>query len=222
MMTCHFEDTHAKGVNVDLLVIALVVQLWGHELGSAEDRRDVGTVADNGETEVANLELSVVAVDKDVVALEVAVDDGRVVGVEIDESLENLAAPRFEDLGLERALEGLFEVLLQCAGRHELGHKDDTFASVGGFSGPGGVEVDDVLVANGLQDFDLGEDFLGLFLGEMVDAELVPCDLDTFFLIKSPVDMLVSTLAENLVAALESIRRVCFQRILGVVGCVCL
>lgn len=183
----------------------------------------MGAMADNSKTEVTNLELSVVAVDKDVVALEVAVDDGRVVGMEVDESLQNLAAPRLEDLGLERALEGLFEVLLQCAGGHEFGHKDDALAAVGGFGGPGGVKVDDVIVTDGLEDFDLGEDLLGLFLGEMVEAELVPCDLDTFFLIKRSVDIFISALAENLVAALESIRGVGFQRTLSiVVGLVCL
>lgn len=112
-VTCHFQDTHAKGIDIDLLIVLFVVELWSHELGGAEDRGDVGPVADDSESEVANLELSVVAVDEDIVTFEIAVDDGRVVGVEVDESLKDLATPGLEHLGLEGTLEGLFEVLLE-------------------------------------------------------------------------------------------------------------
>ena len=128
-MAYHFQDTHAKGIDIDLLVILFIVELGGHELGSTENRGDVGAVANNSEAEVTNLELTIVAVDKDVVALKVTVDDGRAVGMEIGESLEDLSAPGLYDFGLECALERLFEILLQGTRGHELGDKDDAFSS---------------------------------------------------------------------------------------------
>lgn len=128
-MTYHFQDTHAKGIDVDLLVVLFVVELGSHELRGSEDRGDVGAVADDSEAEVANFELAIVAVDKDVVALEVAVDDGWAVGVEVGESLEDLSAPGLYNFGFKCALESLFEILLQGARRHEFGDKDDTFST---------------------------------------------------------------------------------------------
>lgn len=112
-VTCHFQDTHAEGIDIDLLVVFFVVELWGHELGGAEDRGDVCPVADDSKSEVTNFELSVVAVDEYIVTLEIAVNDGWVVGVEVDKSLKDLATPGLEHLGLEGTFEGLFEVLLE-------------------------------------------------------------------------------------------------------------
>ena len=59
-------------------------------------------------------------------------DDGWIVCVKINETLEDLATPRLEDLGFERSLQSLFQILLQCAGRHEFGHEDDALSAVGG------------------------------------------------------------------------------------------
>jgi len=47
---------------------------------------------------VANFDFSVCAVDEDVVALDVSVDDWRVVRVKIDEALQDLSAPSFYNL----------------------------------------------------------------------------------------------------------------------------
>ena len=47
---------------------------------------------------VANFDLSVCAINEDVVALDIAVDDWRVVRVKIDETLQDLSAPSFYNL----------------------------------------------------------------------------------------------------------------------------
>jgi hypothetical protein len=53
----------------------------------------VGLAEDGGETEVANLDLSLVAVHEDVVTLEVPVDDGRIVAMQVQQAAEDLPAP---------------------------------------------------------------------------------------------------------------------------------
>ena len=53
----------------------------------------VGLTEDGREAEVANLDLALVAVHEDVVTLEVPVDDGRIVAVQIQQATEDLSAP---------------------------------------------------------------------------------------------------------------------------------
>ena len=53
----------------------------------------VGLTEDGREAEVANLDLALVAVHEDVVTLEVPVDDGRIVAVQIQQAAEDLPAP---------------------------------------------------------------------------------------------------------------------------------
>jgi hypothetical protein len=53
----------------------------------------VGLAEDGGEAEVANLDLALVTVHEDVVTLEVPVDDGRIVAVEVQQAAEDLPAP---------------------------------------------------------------------------------------------------------------------------------
>jgi len=53
----------------------------------------VGLAEDGREAEVANLDLALVAVHEDVVTLEVPVDDGRIVAVQIQQAAEDLPAP---------------------------------------------------------------------------------------------------------------------------------
>ena len=53
----------------------------------------VGLAEDGREAEVANLDVALVAVHEDVVTLEVPVDDGRIVAVQIQQAAEDLPAP---------------------------------------------------------------------------------------------------------------------------------
>jgi DUF1009 family protein len=53
----------------------------------------MGLAQDGSKAKVPNLDLAGVAIDEDVVALEVTVDDGRVIAVEVDEGTEDLATP---------------------------------------------------------------------------------------------------------------------------------
>jgi len=53
----------------------------------------MGLAEDGGEAEVANLDLALVAVHEDVVTLEVPVDDGWIVAVQIQQAAEDLPAP---------------------------------------------------------------------------------------------------------------------------------
>lgn len=53
----------------------------------------MGLAEDGGQTKVADLDLALVAVHEDVVTLEVPVDDGRIVAVQVQQAAENLPAP---------------------------------------------------------------------------------------------------------------------------------
>jgi hypothetical protein len=52
---------------------------------------------ERSEAEIANLDDTRAAVDKDVVTLEVAVNDGWVVTVQVDQALQHLPGPALED-----------------------------------------------------------------------------------------------------------------------------
>mmetsp|Transcript_2268 Transcript_2268/g.5141 ORF Transcript_2268/g.5141 Transcript_2268/m.5141 type:complete len:277 (+) Transcript_2268:343-1173(+) len=95
----HLEHAHAKRVDVDLLVVILVIQLRRHELGGAEDTLCCSLAHQSREAQISNLDLRVVAVDEDVLALEVTVDD--VVAVQILEPFEDLPAPLLHYLALD-------------------------------------------------------------------------------------------------------------------------
>lgn len=108
----HFQHTHPKGIDVDFLgVTLLVVHFGSHELwcayssiknkgkGFVENlaiglfsvvHTDYGVLFAKfhlGSAHVANLDLSLMAIDENVVALDVSVDDGRTVGVQVMEPL---------------------------------------------------------------------------------------------------------------------------------------
>jgi hypothetical protein len=53
----------------------------------------MGLAEDGSQAEVADLDLALVAVHEDVVTLEVPVDDGRIVAVQVQQAAEDLPAP---------------------------------------------------------------------------------------------------------------------------------
>ena len=64
-----------------------------HLSSPTDNTPGVGLVLERGEPQVADLDAAGGAGDEDVVALEVAVDDGRGAGVQEVEALEDLVAP---------------------------------------------------------------------------------------------------------------------------------
>lgn len=94
------QQAHPERVDVDAVVVVLVVQLGRHELRRSQHRlRRRPRAQQRREAEVADLDDALAAVDEDVVALEVAVDDRRGVAVQVDEAAENLPGPALQDLG---------------------------------------------------------------------------------------------------------------------------
>ena len=71
----HLQHAHAEGVDIDLAVVVLVIELWGHELGGAQCRAHIRAVHRSGEAEIADSYLARVRVDEDIVALQVPVED---------------------------------------------------------------------------------------------------------------------------------------------------
>ena len=168
----HLQDAHAEGVDVGALVVVLGVHLGRHELRRAYHaaRRVTAAAAagdDGGEAEVADLDLPLAAVNEDVVALEVAVDDAA--RVEVREALEDLAAPAPDRGGAGPRVSPA--VLPQRAGGEELGDEVDGGAAGPGGRGsrgrvggvgvdPGGVEAHDGAVAERLEQVDLAVETL--------------------------------------------------------------
>ena len=69
--------------------------LWTSELVRwlTDAVNGMGLAEDGSQAEVADLDLTLVAVHEDVVTLEVPVDDGRIVAVQVQQAAEDLPAP---------------------------------------------------------------------------------------------------------------------------------
>lgn len=114
---CHLEQAHAESVHVHFFTVTfLLVHFWRHEFGRALmdsvgevscDLKNRGTIAMTsltyhcvastqlhlGRAHVSDLDLTVCAVDENVITLDVAVDDGRVVSVQIVQAFQYLSRP---------------------------------------------------------------------------------------------------------------------------------
>lgn len=100
----HFQQAHAKGINVDLLgVTPFLIHFWGHKLGRPDKR--ILFIAEPHifcSSHIANLDLIVRTVDKYVVAFDISVDDRWVVTMQVSESFEDLTAPSFYDFRIRQ------------------------------------------------------------------------------------------------------------------------
>lgn len=95
------EDAHPEGVDVDFLVVdAAGEDFRRHELGSARDGH-LGVDPARGETQVADEDCRGFAVDEDVRTLQIAVDDGRIAGVQVVQRFEDLKRPPLDHLHAE-------------------------------------------------------------------------------------------------------------------------
>ena len=167
----HLEDAHAEGVDVGELVVGLVVHLGSHELRRADAAGVAAAAAERGEAEVADLDLALVAVDEDVVALEVAMDDGRRVGVEVGEAVEDLRAPAPHRRRAHPPVP--LPVLAERAGDEELG---DEVEGAARRVHPVGVEAHDAAVAERGEEVDLAVEPLQLAAAphDVAQPHLVP------------------------------------------------
>jgi len=111
LMSEQLEDAEAERPDVNLGVIRAVVQLRRHVLGRAH----AGGCALTGryvcvhslcQAEVTDLDLAAVAVDEDVLKLDVTVDDGRVEAVHVVKALQDLARPVLDGFNLHLAVCG--------------------------------------------------------------------------------------------------------------------
>mmetsp|Transcript_5852 Transcript_5852/g.25920 ORF Transcript_5852/g.25920 Transcript_5852/m.25920 type:complete len:1112 (+) Transcript_5852:100-3435(+) len=137
------DDAHSERVDVHPLVVVLVVQFGRHELRGADHRFGPVVVQHGSQTEVPNLHLALVLVDKDVVALQVAVHDGRGLRVQVVQAPQDLPGPRLDRPQIQVGLE-LGRVLLQRL-RARLGDEVDAHLVLLR-DDPAVVELDDVLV----------------------------------------------------------------------------
>lgn len=100
---CHFQETHAKGVDIDLFAVSLFfVHFRSHEFRGTNDRVFFAHLH-LGRTHIANLDFAVSPVNKDIVALYIAVDDWRIVAVQIDQPFQNLPRPTLHDFRVGQA-----------------------------------------------------------------------------------------------------------------------
>ncbi len=158
----HLEQDGPHGVDVDPVVDVLALGLLGgHVLRRADDDPRPGHAAGverPGDAEVHDLGVAL-AVDHDVLGLEVAVDDAEAVG--LDEALEDLAG-QVEGLGLVEVARAADEALQVLA--RDVFHGDvDRQPFLADVVHPADVPVGDLagqldLVAEALDDLEVGGD----------------------------------------------------------------
>jgi len=209
-----YQQAHPERVHVHAVVVFLVVELRSHKLRRPQDRlRRRARPKQRREAQVANLDDALAAVDKDVVAFQVPVDDRRRVPVEVHEPAEDLPGPPLEHLDVDRALV-LLAVLPQRAAREQLGDEVDRrraaaapapASTAGAVVEPAVMKGHDVAVLELLQHADLGEQPVALgraargLADQLGDADLVPGNLGALFLVEGLVDGLEGAAAEDLV-----------------------
>ena len=201
-----YQQTHPERVNIHPVVVVLVIELRSHKLRRTQHRlRRRPRPQKRRQTQIANLDDPLGAVDEDVVAFQVAVDDRRGVAVQIDEPAQNLPCPPLQDLDVDRPLV-LFAVLPQSARGEKLG--DKIHGCRAPVVKPAVVEGHDVAVLKLLQHADFREQPVALgraarvaggIADELGDPNLVPGDLCAFFLVKGLVNGLEGPAAEDLV-----------------------
>ena len=94
-----FQHAHAKGVNVHLLVVGLLlVHVRGHEFRCSKHTEHAPVPVDCTESKVADPQVAGRPVDEDVLTFQVPVDDRWVLRVQVLETLQDLDRPPLGDL----------------------------------------------------------------------------------------------------------------------------
>mmetsp|Transcript_12130 Transcript_12130/g.36979 ORF Transcript_12130/g.36979 Transcript_12130/m.36979 type:complete len:279 (-) Transcript_12130:120-956(-) len=205
----HLQHTHSKGVDVDLLRIFLIVQLWGHKFGRTDHGVRLLPRLYAGEAQVTELHLANVTVDEDVVTLEVTVHNWWVEAVQVGDGLEDVERPPPDNLETDRL--GILYKFLERARSHELRDEVHLLPAVRVLGLPFGVKFDDVLVVHRIQKLHLPRHLLQLQVRKPIRLQFVPGDLEPLGEIITLVDVLVRPLAEQLVCPHITSRRILFH-----------
>lgn len=149
--------------------------------------------------------LADVSIDENVAAVEVSVDDTRLVRVEINQAFEYLLWPLLQSSHWDVSV--LLPVLSEVPGGTDLGDEvqDAVF-----LVSPHFIQLDDVIVVQALEQPDLGEKPLdhGRVVDETSQLDLVPRDFYAFFLVKRSVDFFDGARAQELVVPTVSTSRI--------------
>ena len=96
------QQSNSECINVDLSAVQVVEHLRSHVLGVPDHLNVVKLVGRSSESDIADSNRSIVTVNEDVVRLQVSVDDGWLVGMQVMESLKDLFASLLDNLQLGR------------------------------------------------------------------------------------------------------------------------
>mmetsp|Transcript_17782 Transcript_17782/g.53545 ORF Transcript_17782/g.53545 Transcript_17782/m.53545 type:complete len:298 (+) Transcript_17782:4301-5194(+) len=193
------QQAHPVRVHIHPVVVLLVIQFGRHELRGPQDRLRRGSCAQqSSKAQIANLHHTLAAVDEYVVALQVAVNDGRAVAVQIHQPTQDLPCPAFQHIIINEFVP--FAVLAQGARSEQL--SDEVDAVVLGVQ-PGVVETHDIFVLQLLEHPDLREQAISLLLAvhQLHNSDLVPSDFCALLLIEPLVNCFERSTAQNLCKA---------------------
>mmetsp|Transcript_18178 Transcript_18178/g.42550 ORF Transcript_18178/g.42550 Transcript_18178/m.42550 type:complete len:206 (-) Transcript_18178:669-1286(-) len=122
----HLQQHHAKGIDVHRSVVIFIINLRRDEVHRPHNRSSncTGLLQRCGEPKIANHDLSTIAVDEDVIALQVPVDDGIRTSMQIIQAFQDLSTPVANHLQFQRRVDAL-DVLEKGASRDPLRYKAD-------------------------------------------------------------------------------------------------
>mmetsp|Transcript_44630 Transcript_44630/g.142299 ORF Transcript_44630/g.142299 Transcript_44630/m.142299 type:complete len:293 (-) Transcript_44630:394-1272(-) len=103
----HLQQAHAKSINVNSCAVLFFIDFWRNEIWSAHYRCCARLLQGGGQAQIANQNLTDIAVDENVVALQVPVDDRLFEGVQIRQAFQNLSRPCSHHLFLQRCADPL-------------------------------------------------------------------------------------------------------------------
>lgn len=112
----HLQDTHPEGIDISLAGVVALHSLRCHEFKLVPCCGNVAQAA--AQPEVTQLHLTIVAIDEDVIALQLAVDDWGVLVVEVLQRPQQLSADLLNHPQLQAVVLGLRDKRLQGPTRH--------------------------------------------------------------------------------------------------------
>lgn len=97
LVSSDFQNTHSKGININTSCVMLFKNFRSHVLRSSQHRIGEIVRQNGGQTEISDLNIAVVTIDKYVVTLDITMND-RIgfLAMEVFQSLEYFLGPMFE------------------------------------------------------------------------------------------------------------------------------
>ena len=146
-MSEDLKHAHSKRIDVDFLIVgALFIHVRSHELRCSKHAEYSPVPMYSTEPKIADAKVSRSTVDEDVLTLEIAMNDRRILRVQILEPVQNLNSPSLGDLPSNDL--NLMNKALEGTGRQNLGHKVH-FLSLA--VDPRSVKADDVVMVQSFQ-----------------------------------------------------------------------